>query len=66
MSTSFFVEAGTEDMCFSMDHVKDEFAQVKAVYDKLGIPEKAELGIFKGPHQIHGVESFQFLDKWLK
>ena len=63
---AFFVEAGTEDTCFSMDHVKDEFAQVKDVYDKLGIPEKAELGIFKGPHQIHGVESFQFLDKWLK
>lgn len=62
----FFVEAGTEDRVFWLEHVKEEFAQVESIYTRLGIPERAELGIFEGPHVIHGVESFAFLDRWLQ
>ena len=62
----FFVEAGTEDRVFWLEHVKEEFAQLQSIYARLGIPERVELGIFEGPHVIHAVESFAFLDRWLK
>ncbi len=62
----FFVEAGTEDRVFWIEHVKEEFSQLQSIYAELGIAERAELGIFAGPHVIHGVESFAFLDRWLQ
>ncbi len=62
----FFVEAGTEDRVFWLEHVKEEFAQLQAIYARLGIPERVELGVFDGPHVIHGIESFAFLDRWLQ
>ena len=62
----FFVEAGTEDRVFWLEHVKEEFAQLQSIYAELGIEERVELGIFAGPHEIHGVESFAFLDRWLQ
>ena len=42
------------------------FESVKAIYTKLGITERAEYSIFEGPHEIHGVEAFQFFDRWLQ
>ncbi len=62
----FFVEAGTEDRVFWLEHVKEEFSQLQSFYAELGIEERVELGIFAGPHVIHGVESFAFLDRWLQ
>ena len=62
----FFVEAGTEDRVFWLEHVKEEFSQLQSIYAELGIEERVELGIFEGPHLIHGVESFAFLDRWLQ
>ena len=61
----FFVEAGTEDRVFWLEHVKEEFSQLQSIYAELGIEERVELGIFEGPHLIHGIESFAFLDRWL-
>jgi dienelactone hydrolase len=62
----FFVEAGTEDRVFWLEHVKEEFSQLQSIYAELGIEERVELGIFEGPHLIHGIESFAFLDRWLQ
>ncbi len=42
------------------------FAEVKAIYEKLGIGDRAQYSIFEGPHEIHGTEAFEFFDKWLK
>ena len=42
------------------------FESVKAIYDKLGIGQRAVYSIFEGPHEIHGVEAFKFFDRWLK
>jgi hypothetical protein len=42
------------------------FNEVKSIYNKLGIGDRAEYSIFEGPHEIHGTEAFAFFDKWLK
>jgi hypothetical protein len=38
---------------------------VKRHYLLLGIPERARIEFFKGPHSIHGVETFRALHEWL-
>ena len=35
------------------------FNQVHAIYEKLGIGDRAVYALFEGPHEIHGVEAFQ-------
>ena len=61
-----FIEQGRQDRTAWWERSKVAFEQVKAIYDRLGIGDRAEYSLFDGPHEIHGVESFQFFDKWLK
>lgn len=61
-----FVEASTRDGAVWLEHAKLEFGRLADVYRRLGIPERAEMGIFDGVHEIHAVESLAFLDRWLK
>ena len=41
---------------------REEFFPLKDIYERLGIGERCEWGEFEGVHEIHGVESFAFLD----
>ena len=62
----FMVERGHQDIV-SIDELVDfEFAKVRRYYDGLGIPENVSIEHFEGPHSIHGVGTFEFLDKHLK
>jgi dienelactone hydrolase len=61
-----FIEAGTQDKVCYVEDVRKEFILAREHYNRLGIGERIQLGIFEGQHAFHGVESFAFLDKWLK
>lgn len=60
------IEAGTKDNSVNIDFAREEFERVRDVYGLLGAGDRAEFAAFEGPHQIDGVRSFPFLDKWLK
>jgi dienelactone hydrolase len=61
----FMVERGHDDGVAPDEWVGYEFAKVRRGYTKLGIPERAEIEWFNGPHTIHGVGTFEFLHKHL-
>jgi len=61
-----FIEQGRQDRVAYWEKSQKAFAEVKAIYEKLGIGDRAQYSIFEGPHEIHGTEAFEFFDKWLK
>lgn len=61
----FMVERGHNDSVGLDEYVAYEFAKVQRLYDRLGIGHRTEIEFFNGPHQIHGVGTFQFLHKYL-
>lgn len=62
----FMVERGHGDGVAPDEWVAEEYAKVRRFYDKLGIGDRTEIEFFNGPHTIHGVGTFEFLDKHLK
>ena len=62
----FAVEAGLQDGVFKMEWVRSEFRRVKEIYRTFGKPENAQLFEFDGPHEVHGKDTFPFLDRWLR
>ncbi len=62
----FMVERGHDDGV-GVDHwVAWEYAKVRRHYTKLGLPKRTEIEFFDGPHTIHGVGTYRFLDDWLR
>jgi len=61
-----FIEQGRQDRVAHWKDSQRAFAEVKEIYRKLGIADRAAYAIFDGPHEIHGTEAFSFLDKFLK
>jgi len=62
----FMVERGHRDGVGVDEWVAYEYAKVRHLYADLGIPERTEIEFFNGPHQIHGVGTFRFLEKYLR
>ena len=62
----FMVERGHEDGVAPDEWVAYEYAKVRRFYMRLGIPERAEIEFFNGPHTIHGVGTFAFLRRQLR
>jgi dienelactone hydrolase len=62
----FMVERGHQDGVAPDEWVAYEFAKVRRFYARLGMPEKAEIEFFNGPHTIHGVGTFEFLRRHLR
>jgi dienelactone hydrolase len=62
----FMVERGHHDGVASDEWVAYEFAKVRRAYTKLGIPDRAAIEWFDGPHTIHGVGTFKFLHQHLR
>ncbi|HUQ93013.1 MAG TPA: hypothetical protein VM120_15135 [Bryobacteraceae bacterium] len=62
----FMVERGHRDGVGIDEQVSYEYAKVRRFYDELGIGDRATIEYFNGPHQIHGVGTYQFLHKHLK
>ncbi len=61
----FMVERGHNDGVAPDEWVAYEYARTRRLYDSLGLGDKTEIEFFNGPHTIHGVGTFEFLDKHL-
>jgi cephalosporin-C deacetylase-like acetyl esterase len=57
----FMVERGHFDGVGTDEWVSYEFAKVRRLYTQLGIPERAAIEYFDGPHTINGAGTFDFL-----
>jgi len=62
----FMVERGHWDGCSWDEWVSYEFAKTHVRYDLLGIGDRTEIETFNGPHEIHAVGTFAFLEKHLR
>ena len=62
----FMVERGHNDGVGIDEWVNYEFAKVRRLYEKLKIGDRAVIEHFDGPHEIHGVGTFEFLDQYLR
>ena len=61
----FMVERGHHDTVAPDEWVAYEYAKVRRHYVQLGIGDRTEIEFFNGGHEIHGVGTFQFLQKHL-
>jgi dienelactone hydrolase len=61
----FMVERGHSDGVGIDEWVASEYAKVRRLYDRLGIPERTAIQFFNGPHTIHGTATFEFLHQQL-
>ncbi|MEX0676467.1 MAG: dienelactone hydrolase family protein [Pirellulales bacterium] len=61
----FMVERGHHDGVAPDPWVAYEYAKVRLLYADLKIPERTAIEFFDGPHTIHGVGTFDFLQKHL-
>jgi cephalosporin-C deacetylase-like acetyl esterase len=57
----FMVERGHDDGCGTDSMVNYEYAKVRRLYAKLGIPGRTAIEHFDGPHTIRGVGTYEFL-----
>jgi cephalosporin-C deacetylase-like acetyl esterase len=62
----FMVERGHWDGVAPDEWVASEYAKVRRLYVQLGIGDRTTIEFFDGPHEIHGVGTLQFLNKYLK
>ena len=62
----FMVERGHDDPVGIDEWVGYEYAKINRLYATLGIPERTTIEFFQGRHEIHGVGTFAFLDRYLQ
>ncbi|MBL9198859.1 MAG: prolyl oligopeptidase family serine peptidase, partial [Opitutaceae bacterium] len=62
---AFMVEHGTTDRVAPVEWVAAEFARVRGLYARLGVPERAAIHTFEGGHTVMGTEAFAFLHREL-
>jgi dienelactone hydrolase len=61
----FMVERGHNDGVGLDEYVAFEYAKVRRLYARLGLPQRTEIEFFSGGHEIHGQGTFRFLDHHL-
>jgi dipeptidyl aminopeptidase/acylaminoacyl peptidase len=59
------VECGKGDGIAWWPLVVAEFNRTREHWDKLGLGDRCEIDLHDGGHEIRGVRSFEFLEKWL-
>lgn len=62
---AFFAENGMKDTSVYWKDARDEFTLVKKIYDKLGIPDRAEIHLHPYGHVALGTKAIPFLKKHL-
>ena len=60
------IEYGNRDGITTPEWTAYAWNQTKKIRDHLGQTDRIQLFEFDGPHEIHGIETFKFLDRWLK
>lgn len=58
-------EMGTEDPIFPVEAGREAASAVQGVYGLLDVPERFQVDIFQGDHQISGAKSYDFLTRHL-
>jgi hypothetical protein len=61
----FMVERGHDDGVGLDEYVAFEYAKVRRLFSRLGIPDRTEIEFFPGGHEIRGIGTFAFLQKHL-
>jgi dienelactone hydrolase len=61
----FMVERGHDDGVGIDEWVAYEYAKIRRLYTKLGIPERTSIEFFNGGHEINGKGTFEFLGRHL-
>ncbi len=61
----FMVERGHNDGVAPDEWVAYEYAKIRRLYAKLGIPARTAIEFFNGPHTINGMGTFKFLHQHL-
>lgn len=61
----FMVERGHDDGVARDEWVAGDYAKVRRLYTKLGIPERTTIAFFDGPHRIDGAVTYDFLHRHL-
>jgi dienelactone hydrolase len=61
----FMVERGHDDGVSVDPWVAYEYSKVRRHYDLLGLADRTRIEFFNGPHTIHAVGTFEFLDHFL-
>ncbi len=61
----FMVERGHNDGVGLDEWVAYEYAKVRRFYDEHGLSDRTTIEFFNGPHTIHGVGTFDFLQRHL-
>jgi cephalosporin-C deacetylase-like acetyl esterase len=59
------IEYGNRDAITTPEWTARAWKQTEIIRDHLGQTDRISLVEFDGPHEIHGIETFQFLDRWL-
>ena len=62
----FMVERGHHDGVAPDEWVAAEYAGVRRLYARLGLPGRTAIEFFDGPHTIHGAGTFAFLHRHLR
>jgi len=62
---ALLVESGTKDSIFPVRATEFAISKVRKVYELLGVPEKLDVDIFEGRHQISGRKAYDFLKREL-
>ena len=58
-------EAGTKDPIFPIRATLKAYQYLKKVYSLLGVPERLDIDVFEGGHEISGRKAYDWLSKWL-
>jgi len=61
----FMVERGHSDGVGADEWVSYEYAKVRRLYTRLGVPDRTAIEYFDGPHTINGAGTFDFLHRHL-
>ncbi len=61
----FFVERGHHDRVSTDAWVAHEYAKVRHLYARFGLADRTGIEFFHGGHSIHGVGTFEFLERHL-
>jgi dienelactone hydrolase len=60
------IEYGSDDQVTTPQWHERAWKEVKAFADSWGVNDKIVDDKFNGPHSIHGIGTFTFLDRWLR
>lgn len=63
---AFMVEAGRQDGAVWWEMAQEEFGRVQAVYERLGLGDRAAFCLHDGGHINRAIESLDFLDRWVR